>query len=161
MTTVARTVLSVPERSAAATWEVIVELIAPDARSAARHELSAVAGVACMCIADEALTDDPLVVHGVGPRLRIYALYGDRALEGDGANESTLSYVPTSGDWIMSIPCLADDLDWVQRSLREVSQRVTARVIGAALGEGSGEDENRSVDEPPPFAVNRDAFFRR
>jgi hypothetical protein len=79
MSVVARTFVSVPERSAVETWSRIVELIAPNHHSAARKELATVAGVACSCISDEALADDPIVVHGVGPRLRIYALYGDDA----------------------------------------------------------------------------------
>ncbi len=164
MTIVARTIISVPERSASATWEHIVELIAPDGGSAARRELAAVAGVACSCIADEALRDDPLVVHGVGPRLRIYALYNDDAVEGDGANESPLSYVPTDGDWSMSIPCLPDDLEWVQRSLKAATARVTARALGAAVAGDSTGEENRSsgaATGAASLAVDYDAFFRR
>src|SRR5579884_2854037 len=72
VTTVARTFVSVPERSATETWDAIVALIAPDSDSAARTELLVVAGVACSCIADEALASDPIIVHGVGPRLRVY-----------------------------------------------------------------------------------------
>jgi hypothetical protein len=162
MTVVARTLVSVPERSAADTWALIAEIIAPDHGSAARRELAAVAGIACSCISDEALADDPLVVHGVGPRLRIYALYGDDAVDGEGANESALSWIPTDGDWRMSIPCLPDDLEWVQRKLGKSSHRVTARALGAAA-EG-GEDQNGGPDavrsESAPD-VDLDAFFRR
>ena len=164
MTIVARTLISLPERSASATWEQIVQLIAPDARSSARRELAAVAGIACGCITDEALADNALVVYGVGPRLRIYALYGDDAIEGDGANESPVSYVPTDGDWRMSIPCLPDDLEWVQRSLNATSRRVTARAVGAAVEEDSDDDPNRS--SPPAggaasLTVDRGAFLRQ
>lgn len=164
MTIVARTLISIPERSAGATWESIVQLIAPDVGSAARAELAAVAGVACSCIADETLSNDPLVVHGVGPRLRVYALYGDDAIEGDGANESALSYVPTDGDWKMSIACLPDDLEWVQRSLKAVSARVTARALGAAVAGDDTEDADgasKAASGVASLAVNRDAFFRR
>jgi hypothetical protein len=163
VTVVARSLISIPERSATATWEAIVQLIAPNARSAARRDLDAVAGVACSCITDKALAGDPLVVHGVGPRLRIYALYGDDAVEGDRANESALSYVPTDGDWQMSIPCLPDDLPWVQRRLNGASTRVTARALGAEVEEhtdGSG-DRSSTGGSAVPLAVDRDAFFRR
>ena len=163
MTVVARTVASVPERSAAATWQRIIELVSPDGHSAARRDLEAVAGVVCSCITDEALADDPLVVYGVGPRLRIYALYGDDAIEGDRVNESPLSYVPTQGNWQMSIPCLPDDLPWVQRSLEAVSSRVTARALGTAVDGDTdvGEDRASTIDaSTASLEVDRDAFFR-
>jgi hypothetical protein len=163
MTVVARSFISIPERSASETWDRIVQLIAADPRSAARRELAAVAGIICSCIADEALAQDPLVVYGVGPRLRIYALYGDDAVEGDRAQESPLSYVATDGDWHMSVPSLPDDLAWVQRSLKATSSRVMARAVGTAVegdtetnGDRSSTEENTAM----PLAVNRDAFFR-
>ena len=163
MTVVARTIISIPERSASDTWDRIVQIIAPDPRSAARRELAAVAGIVCSCITDEVLGQDPLVVHGVGPRLRVYALYGDDAVEGDGAQESPLSYVPTDGDWHMSIPCLPDDLAWVQRGLRAASSRVVARAVGTAVeGEPDTQADSSSTDGDTGvrLAVNRDAFFR-
>lgn len=161
MTVVARTFLSVPERSATETWERIVALIAPDPGSPARRELSAVAGVACSCIADEALAEDPLVVHGVGPRLRVYALYGDDAVDQERAEESALSWVPTDGDWRMSIPCLADDLAWVRSKLAKAATRVTARELGTMV---EGDDEKgrgtaSRIDVPP--GLDMDAFLRR
>jgi hypothetical protein len=166
MTVIGRTFASIPTRSACETWEAIVDLIAPDTKSAARRELDAVAGTACSCIADEALVSDPLVVYGSGPRLRVYALYGDAAIEGDGANESPLSFVPTDGDWHMSIPCLSEDLDWVERSLKAVSRHVRARAQGEQLEED--RDDARSAGTSlarngtaAPVLVNRDAFFRR
>lgn len=162
MTLVARTFISVPARSATETWERIVALIAPDPVSTARRELSAVAGVACSCIADESLAADPIVVHGVGPRLRMYALYGERAVEGEDANESALSWVPTDGDWHMSLPCLADDLGWVQSKLNKASTRVTAREVGTAVdGEREGRGTTPADRGAVAAAVDIDSFLRR
>ena len=163
MTVVARTLVSRPERSATDTWEQIVALIAPDVGSAARSELGAVAGAVCSCIADQALADDPLVVYGVGPRLRVYALYGDDAVEGERANDSALSWVPTAGDWRMSIPCLADDLAWLQSKLAKVSRRVTARALGTAVAGDEDEREGARAMSAPgdaPPTVDLNAFFR-
>ena len=162
MTAVRRTFVSIPERSATDTWGCIVALIAPDSDSPARGELAAVAGVACSCISDEALADDALVVYGAGPRLRVYALYGDDAVEGERANESALSWVPTDRDWRMSIPCLSDDLAWVQARLARTSTRVSARVLGAAV-EGDEEEPGRATATRSDAApgVDLDAFFRR
>jgi len=163
VTVVARTFISVPARSATETWEQIVALVAPDAGSPARRELAAVAGVACSCIADESLADDPLVMHGVGPRLRVFALYGDDAVEGESANESVLSWVPTDGDWRMSLPCLADDLGWVQSKLAKVSTHVTAREVGAAVeGDHDGTANAAAADRHDAApAVDMSSFFRR
>jgi hypothetical protein len=166
MTVIARTIASIPTRSASETWEAIADLIAPDTKSAARRELDAVAGTACSCIADEALASDPLVVYGAGPRLRVYALYGDAAIEGDAANDSALSFVPTDGDWHMSIPCPAEDLDWVERSLKAVSRHVRARAMGEQLDEdrddaGRVDTSLARTESLAPLLVNRDAFFRR
>jgi hypothetical protein len=164
VTVVARTFICVPERSAAATWQRIVELVAPDNRSSARHELEAIAGAACSCLIEEALAAEPLVVYGVGPRLRIYALYGDDAIDGDKANESPLSFVPTEGDWHMSVPCSLDDLPWVQRNLKASSNRVTARALGTPAeedDEAAGDRSSHLDASAASLEVDRDAFFRR
>ena len=162
MSLVARILISVPERSATETWNRVVEIIAPDEGSPSRRELAAVSGVACSCISDEALADDPLVVYGAGPRLHLYALHGDDAVEGERANESALSWVPTDGDWHMSIPCRADDLAWVRSKLASASTRVTAREVGTSV-EGDERDTRRAAAEPArtPQSVNLNAFFRR
>jgi hypothetical protein len=163
MTTVARTFVSIPQRSAIETWTAIVDLIAPDPKSAARRDLDAVAGVACSCITEEALANDALVVYGSGPRLRVRALFGDDAIEGDGANESSLSFVPTDGEWYMSIPCPPADLEWVQRSLKAASRRVFVRALGEPVDDENDEEDARSSGTrkaPSPFVVDRGVFFR-
>lgn len=163
MTIVARTFVSLPERSATDTWDRIVALIAPDRESAARRELAAVAGAACSCISDETLADDPLVVYGAGPRLRVYALYGDDALDAERANESALSWVPTADGWRMSIPCLDDDLLWVRAKLAKVSTRVTARALGTVVEGEIGEPDGGTKTTGRSDAVtgmDMDAFFR-
>lgn len=153
MTVIARRFASVPERSAVDTWNAIVELIAPDPRSSARSELAAVAGVACSLIASEMSAS--IVVYGSGPRLRIYCLYGDDAIEGDNVSEGALTYVPTEGDWRMSLPCPEEELEWVQKSLRS-SARVSVR--DEDVDDEKSEDRGaRGVGAP---TVNLDAFLR-
>lgn len=155
MTVIARRFASVPERSAVDTWNTIVELIAPDPRSSARNELAAVEGVACSLIASE--MSAPIVVYGSGPRLRIYCLYGDDAIEGDKVSEGALTYVPTEGDWRMSLPCPEEELEWVQKSLRS-SARVSARDEDEDVDDETSDDRDaRGVGGP---TVNLDAFLR-
>lgn len=68
-----------------------------------------------------------IVVTCDGPRTRIYCLYDDDAVEGSDANEEALGFDPLAGDWAVSLPCLKDDLAWVQGALKKHSARITAR----------------------------------
>jgi len=155
-TIVTRTLASIPQVVATVTWRRIVELIAPHVTSPARAELNAVAGVACSCITDEALREDALTVFGVGPRVRFYCLYGDDAVEGDAVNDSPLTFIPTNGDWNMSIPCLEEDLAWAQSAVAKVSSRVTLRAVGTEI-----EDEKSTKTQSAnAFNVDLSAYHR-
>lgn len=159
---VARTVASIPQRTASETWRVIVDLIAPDSESDARRDLDAVEGVVCSLITDEALADDALLVYGAGPRVRIYAAYGDDAVSGDRVQESALSFVATADGWQVSLPCPEADLTWVKRSLARVSTRVHARELGADVEDSrAARDDGASAD--PSLAasvVDLESFLR-
>ncbi|MDE2470966.1 MAG: hypothetical protein KGL35_20010 [Bradyrhizobium sp.] len=134
MSTVAsRTFKSTPERDAGRTWTAIVDLLTQGKASEARTELLAVAGVAASIIADQAPKEAAITVTCDGPRTRIYCLYDDDAVEGSDANEDALGFDPLKGDWRVSLPCLADDLAWVQGALKKHSTRITARDVGAAV----------------------------
>jgi hypothetical protein len=158
MTVVARRIVSIPARSARETWDTIVALIAPDPKSDARRDLAAVGGVICSVITDEALREDALVVYGEGPRVRIYCLYGDEAMEGDGASESALGFTPTVNDWRMSVPCFSDDLEWVSQALARRSSRVTARAVGTELDTDERPDSAEASRGTPK--IDRDSLRR-
>lgn len=139
MSTVAsRTFKSTPERDAARTWTAIVDLLTKGKAGEARSELLAVAGIAASVIADQAPKDASITVTCDGPRTRIYCLYDDDAVEGSDANEDPLGFDPLKGDWRVSLPCLAEDLPWVQSALKKHSARITARDLGATV---SGDDD--------------------
>ncbi|AWB22592.1 hypothetical protein DA075_18135 [Methylobacterium currus] len=128
MSTVAsRTFRSTPGRNALETWTAIVDLLTKGAAGAAREELLAIGGVAASVIADQAPKDSAITVTCDGPRTRIYCLYGDDAIDGGDANEDALGYDPLKGDWGVSLPCLSEDLAWVQAALKKHSTRITAR----------------------------------
>jgi hypothetical protein len=126
-TVASRTFASTPKRDAAQTWAAIVDLLTRGLSGAARNELLAVSGVAASIIADQAPKDAPIVVTCDGPRTRIYCLYDDDAVESSDANEDPLGFDPLVGDWHISLPCLKDDLSWVQSALKKHSTRITAR----------------------------------
>lgn len=134
MSTVAsRTFRSSPQRDALQTWTAIVDLLTQGTIGTGRTELLAVAGVAASVIADQAPKDAAIVVTCDGPRTRIYCLYDDDSVDGSDANEDALGFDALKGDWRVSLPCLADDLGWVQGALKQHSSRITARDRAAAI----------------------------
>lgn len=126
-TVIARYVASTPARTAMETWERIVLLLAPNPKSEARTELAKAAGVACSAISSESPRDSAIVVWDNGPRVRVYCVFGDDAITGDGVDEEPLAKNPTVGDWQMSIPCPPEDVNWSQKKLSTISSRITAR----------------------------------
>lgn len=136
---VARRVASTPTRTASETWVTIISILAPDAGSPTHAELAAVTGVACSVISSEATQSDPIVVRSSGPLVRVYCVFGDDAITGEGVNEDPLVQSPMEGDWSVSIPCPPEDVEWIQASLSAVSERITARATG---------------DDPPDRASN-------
>lgn len=133
MSTVAsRTFRSVPYRDSYQTWTAIVDMLTRQ-NAAARGELLAVAGVAASLVAEHAPGSSPIVVTCDGPRTRIYCTYDEDALDESSANEGPLGFDPLRGDWRVSLPCPADDLEWVQRSLARHGSRVTAREPGGTV----------------------------
>lgn len=157
MTVLARRFISIPERTASVTWNAIVSLLAPDEDSAAAAELRSISGIASSLISREAMTA-PIVVWGAGPRMRVYCLYNEDAVEGDDANEAALSLNPTDGDWNMSLPCPAEDLAWVKNALRAKSKRISARDMETTLDGDGGEESSRT--STAETAIDLEAFFK-
>jgi hypothetical protein len=138
---VQRTINASPQRVAGEVWAFIIDLIAPDAESPARRELKDIAGIAGPIIGSKYPESDPIVVHGNGPRVRIYCLYGETAATGDRAKESKLSSIPTENDWKLSLPCGEEDLNFFRNALKGKPSRFSIRKLGEAVSEDSDEDE--------------------
>lgn len=155
MTVVARRLASIPARLASETWLRVIDLVAPT-NTSAQDELRRVTGIASSLITREAMKESAIVVTGNGPRIRLYCVYGDEAVEGEGVNEAALPNSPAEAEnWAMSLPCPADDLSWVNASLKRHSSRVTAR----DLAETSPPDteEKTSASEA---SINLESFLR-
>ena len=123
--------------------------------SAARTELNAASGIAACLIADETPKESPIVVAGVGPRLRIYCLYGEDAVTGEDADESPLSWDPTDGHWKMWLPAASEDLEWVKRELAKRGTRIVTYELEKGEPEG---DSTRPEGREASLAVNVEAF---
>ena len=158
MMTVARRALrSTPHRDAHETWLAIVDLLARGRAGDAPAELLAVAGIAASVIADQAPRDAAIIVTCDGPRTRIYCLYDDDAIDGADANEDALGFDPLKGDWRVSLPCVAEDLRWVQDALKKRSTRITARDSSASLS--TEESAVAKADAPAPLVLDPKGFL--
>lgn len=155
ITRVRRSFAASPVRTGMATWEAIVDIVAPEG-SSGRAELIAVNGIAASLVAAEAWRASPLIVAGIGPQLRIYCLHGEDAIVGDDINEDNLSWSPTDGDWAMEMPCPPEDIEWVSAAAAEVSGRVT--VIDATVKRTRVMTQGQV--SKPAMEIDTEAFLR-
>lgn len=125
MTIVARRVAAVPARSPTETWHAIRDLLC-DRNEAAGVEFDRVTGVLASVISDEVPRNDPITVIGSGPRVRVYCLYGDDAIEDIGEGEQPLAHDPLEADWTVYVPVDEKDLKWVRDALAQASDRFVA-----------------------------------
>ena len=153
-TVVSRNVRSVPFRSARDTWQCIIDILTTAGGTDARPELERVVGIAASIITEKSPEQAPIVVLGGGPRVRIYCLYDESALEADARNEAALSFNSLDGDWKISLPCKAEDLAWVSAAL----QAKTARVLARDATEGIAVPAVRS--QSTTFEVNIGEFMK-
>jgi hypothetical protein len=157
-TVVARRVASLPERSAPATWEKVIDILAPDRDDPARDELKKVSGVAASVIAAESPASNAIVMHGGGLRVRLYCVYGDDAITREGLNEAAVASSATGDGWKLSLPCGPADLEWTQRKLKSLSERVTARAEGDELPDESEARADAGADDE--LTVNKAGFLK-
>jgi hypothetical protein len=135
VTVVARRVASVPVRTAVATWERVVEIVTAPG-SDARDELTGITSIAAMLIADEQTKDEPIIVSGGGPLVRLYTVHGDDAVEHDDADEADLAVDPTSGDdWKLTLPASSADVAMVEEAVAEARHVAVRDVDATAIGE--------------------------
>lgn len=119
---VRRDVSSIPFRSAGETWEQIIDLVTGKG-SKEVQQLKGATGVMGSIITDEHPASRAIMLEGVGPQLRIYCRYGMTAVE-EGGKVDSLTWNPTEGDWTMHVPCDAENIDWVKKSLAKTSPRI-------------------------------------
>jgi len=132
-----RDIASIPIRSASETWKAIIELITRS-DSVDAEQLTAASSVMESLIVDGHPANVPIVIKGHGPRLVIYCLYGEDALEA-GNELDRLHWSPTGGDWSMTAPCDPEDVDRISKLLRSRAPRISVHDVG----------------EPPPDEASR------
>lgn len=139
-----RNIASIPVRTAAQTWQAIVDLItAKD--TVDRAQLDAAASVMQSLIADEHPAKTPIVVKGAGPRVVIYLLYNEDAMEA-GAAIDALSSNPSAGDWRITAPCEDDDVEWMNKSLATRAPRISVHAADDAPADDDEGDSAKALD---------------
>ncbi len=138
---VRRDVSSIPFRSASETWQRIIDLVT-GAGSQDVAQLKSATGVMGSIITDEHPASRAIMLEGVGAQQRIYCCYGMKAVEEGGAVDA-LTWNPTAGDWTMHVPCDAENMEWVKKSLIETSPRI--KVFDIAEADRAEEEEQGST----------------
>lgn len=124
-----RDISSIPARTAKETWRAIVDLATGDG-SVDRHQLEAASSVMESIIADECPSHVPIVFKGCGPRVVIYCLYNEDAMEA-GLAIDPLGANPTKGDWRMTAPSEDDDVAWMNKTLKSRAPRISVHAVSA------------------------------
>lgn len=149
MTILRRDIASIPQRNAEETWKSIVELIS-GSDSEDVEQLKNVEAVMSSLITDEVFADHPIVLAGVGPRVKIYTKYYFDALEA-GNDIDRLENNPTAGSWKMAVPCDKDNIDWVKKAVEKKSSRIEVH-LPDQQPDFAGKDDNKTSAES--FEIN-------
>ncbi|PKP68247.1 MAG: hypothetical protein CVT83_05880 [Alphaproteobacteria bacterium HGW-Alphaproteobacteria-5] len=131
-----RDVASIPARSAKETWRVITELVTGTG-TIDRGQLDAAASIMESLIADEHPAKVPIVFKGAGPRVVIYCLYNEDAMEA-GLDVDPLKDNPTAGDWRATAPSEDEDTDWMNKTLKDRAPRITVHDVNQPPEEEEG-----------------------
>jgi hypothetical protein len=132
-----RDIASIPVRSAKETWRAVIDLVTGKG-TLDQSQLEAASSIMESLIADETPAKCPIVFKGSGPRVLIYLLFNEDAMEAgaaiDGLNEN-----PTAGDWRVTAPCEAEDVSWMNNSLKTRAPRISVHDV-----DHPPEDEKRA-----------------
>lgn len=153
MTVIARRFRARPFRTSHVTLEMIRDLICHSNKSA-KAEFDLVAGYVSSLISDEVLKEDPVIVRGNGPRLRIYCVYDEDAISDEEQNEDSLRWDPLSSDWKVYLPCPSEDLDWMRKQVGAKS----AKFVVYDRAEGCEIEEDRAEKSTDELLIDAEGF---
>ena len=140
---VRRDVASVPSRSAKETWDAIVDLVTgPGSVDAAT--LGRASSIMESLIADEHAGKVPIVLKGVGSRLVVYLSFGEDAVDA-GTSIDPLTWNPTAGDWSMTAPADADDVGWMNETLKARAPRIMVHDVAFPPAEEDPQESSKAM----------------
>lgn len=148
-----RDIASIPVRSAKETWRAIVDLVTGE-DTADRHQLEAASSIMESLIADEQPSAVPIVFRGSGPRVLIYCLYNEEAMEA-GRGIDALNSNPTAGDWRATAPCEEDDVVWMNNTLKDRAPRIRVHAADEAPTDTELEAAEQAAQ---PFEIDWEAL---
>ncbi|QSR22031.1 hypothetical protein [Hyphomonas sp. KY3] len=129
---VRRDIASLPQRSAKATWDAIVDLVT-GSDTVDRDQLRAAASAMGDVITEENPAAHPIVFSGSGPQLRLYLEYYDKAVSRGNVIDG-LHWTPTkSEDWSVQVPAIKDDLKWLNAMFAASAPRFKAYDIAVGF----------------------------
>ncbi|GJL53118.1 MAG: hypothetical protein NPIRA02_02500 [Nitrospirales bacterium] len=149
-----RDVASIPLRSAKDTWRVIIDLVT-GADTVDRKQLEEAASIMESLITDEHPSSVPIVFKGSGPRIVIYCLYNEDAMEA-GLDVDPLTTNPTACNWRATAPCEAEDTDWMNRALKTRAPRITVH----DANEAPKEEESSEAKSSAAFEIDWGALVK-
>lgn len=141
---VRRDIASIPRRSAKETWDAIVNLITGPG-SVDPSSLQDAASILQSLITDEHPAKVPIVVKGSGNRLVIYLSYGEDAMDADLSVDS-LTWNPTAGDWSMTAPSDATDVEWMNGTLKTRAPRIRVHDVATPTDDGDADTAAKSAE---------------
>lgn len=118
MTVICRRIRAAPVRTSTATWHAISQLL-DGGTGKLQPCLKRATNVAAMLISEEHTHRDPIILTGCGPRVRVYTLHGDAAIDGHSANELPLALTCSSA-WTISLPASGTDLKLALEGVTDV-----------------------------------------
>ena len=96
-------------------------------------------------IADGYPASVPIVIKGNGPRLVIYLLYNEAAMEA-GKDIDAVGWNPTGGpDWSMSAPSEAADVGWMNNTLKSRAPRISIHDVALPPAEDEESASTRAA----------------
>lgn len=137
MTVLTRRVAARPARTASEVWGLITELLFASCEEG-RRACGVASGLAASVVAEEIPARSPFVLTGAGPRVRIYTLYDEEAL--DEPDEAPVQLDLEGHDWLLWLPCAKEDIGWAEPSIK-ASPRL--RLYDAAQGIPEGASTHR------------------
>lgn len=146
-----RDIASIPARSAAETWRTIIDLVTGK-DSIDKQQLVAASSIMESLIADEQPANVAIQLSGSGPRILIYCVYNEGAMEA-GLKVDSLPSNPTDGAWRMTAPCANEDIAWMNNALKVRAPRIS--VHSADDKPVKGDDEEASAK---PIEIDWGAF---
>jgi len=157
MSTVARRFPASPVRLSSATWEAITKLVCKG-QATATAEFRKVSGIASALLNDELFKAHPFVVKNKGPRLRVYCIYGQDAITGEGKNEDTLSWEPVANDWHAYIPCSSGESKEMAKIVKSKSSKFSVYDVEEGLPDEEEAESKTESAQVQTIAVDWEAF---